>query len=367
MRPISRFDARQHPARIAAEISHSLEPGADPYVAWGIHAATETVRSAGANDDAHADRIGVYLGTAFGCIANREQAWMDVLGERSVNDLGPSLMGADLASHVRSMIGAAGPVLTLNSAFAASADAIGTAFHRIRAGSLDVAVAGGAEAPITPLVVAGFSAMGALSANNDDPEMAIRPFDLDRNGCGLGEGAAFLLLEERDRAIARSATILAEVAGYGTSADAWHITQLPEDGDGLVRAMSLALDDAGVDPGGIGYINAHGTGTAMNDRVETRAIHDVFGQHAQTLGVSSTKPITGHMLGAAGAMEAVITIGALQRGMMPPTANWSTRDPDCDLDYVSEGPCEADLKIAMSNSMGFGGHNAALVFLAHES
>jgi 3-oxoacyl-[acyl-carrier-protein] synthase II len=196
--------------------------------------------------------------------------------------------------------------------------------------------------------------------------MAIRPFDLDRNGCGLGEGAAFLLLEERDRAIARSATILAEVAGYGTSADAWHITQLPEDGDGLVRAMSLALDDAGVDPGGIGYINAHGTGTAMNDRVETRAIHDVFGQHAQRLGVSSTKPITGHMLGAAGAMEAVITIGALQRGMMPPTANWSTRDPDCDLDYVSEGPREADLKIAMSNSMGFGGHNAALVFFAHE-
>jgi 3-oxoacyl-[acyl-carrier-protein] synthase II len=271
----------------------------------------------------------------------------------------------DLATRLARATGARAPVFTVTSAFAASADAIGIAARRIRDGALDVALAGGAEAPITPLVVAGFSAMGALSAQNDDPEMAIRPFDLDRNGCGLGEGAAFLVLEERDRAIARGTTILAELAGYGTSADAWHITQLPEDGEGLVRSMAMALDDSGIDPEGIGYINAHGTGTAMNDRVETRAIHDVFGHHAQRLGVSSTKPITGHMLGAAGAMEAVITIGALRRRMMPPTANWATRDPDCDLDYVTDGPREADLKGAMSNSMGFGGHNAALVFTAH--
>jgi 3-oxoacyl-[acyl-carrier-protein] synthase II len=357
MRLITRFDVRQHTARIAAEISHPMAPGADPYLEWGVRAANEAVKVAGESAFGDSDRTGVILGTAFGSLATYDA----MFGEQ--HD-GP---WPDLAARLAIATGARGPVLTLTSAFAASADAIGLAVRRIREGSLDVALAGGAEAPITPLIVAGFSAMGALSASNDDPEMAIRPFDLNRNGCGLGEGAALLVLEERERAVARGAKILAELAGYGTSADALHITHLPEDGEGLVRSMAMAINDAGLRPEDIGYINAHGTGTAMNDRVETGAIRQVFGSHADRLGVSSTKPITGHVLGAAGAIEAVITIGALRRGMMPPTANWATRDAECDLDYVPDRPRAADVTFAVSNSMGFGGHNAALILKADEA
>jgi 3-oxoacyl-[acyl-carrier-protein] synthase II len=347
MGPITRFDAAQHEVRIAAEVPMSLDDGSDPFLEWGKRAAAEAMTAAG---DASKDgeRASVFVGTALASIAARERTGV--------------LVHQDLASTLSATHGFRGPVLTLTSAFAASADAIGLAAGRIRSGEIDVALAGGAEAPVTPLVVAGFAAMGALSASNDCPEVAIRPFDRDRNGCGLGEGAAFLVLEERDRAIARGATILAELAGYGTSADALHITQLPEDGEGLVRAMTAALDDAGVRPEEVGYVNAHGTGTAMNDRVESWAIREVFGDHASQVGVSSTKPITGHLLGAAGAIEAVITIGALRRGLLPPTANWATRDPACDLDYIPDGSRESALSVAMSNSMGFGGHNAVLVF-----
>ena len=350
MGPISRFDAEQHSVRIAAEVPLPLDDGDDPLLRWGTGAAAGAVASAG-EPITDGERAGVFVGTALASFAARERTG--------------ALVHRDLASTLASAHGVRGPVLTLTSAFAAAADAIGIAAQRIRSGDLDVALAGGAESPVTPLVVAGFAAMGALSPSNDCPETAIRPFDRDRNGCGLGEGAAFLVLEARVRALARGATILAELAGYGTSADALHITQLPENGEGLVRAMTSALDDAGARPEDIGYINAHGTGTAMNDRVESRAIRHVFGPHASRVGVSSTKPITGHLLGAAGAIEAVITIGAVRRGMLPPTANWATRDPACDLDYIPDGPRESDLRLAMSNSMGFGGHNAVLVFRTH--
>jgi 3-oxoacyl-[acyl-carrier-protein] synthase II len=252
----------------------------------------------------------------------------------------------------------------INSSFASGADAIGMAARRIRDGNLDSALAGGSEAPITPSIVAGFTSLGALSDGNDDPVRSIRPFDLHRRGCGLGEGAAFVLLEERELAIERGATILTEVIGYGSSMDAFHITQLPDNGDGLRRAMHLALDDAGIEPVAVDYLNAHGTGTDMNDRIETLVIRDVFG--ANDLPVSSTKAVTGHLLGAAGALEAVITILAMGANIAPPTINWSTRDPECDLDYIPNDARQLDITIAMTNSMGFGGHNASLIFAKGE-
>jgi 3-oxoacyl-[acyl-carrier-protein] synthase II len=250
----------------------------------------------------------------------------------------------------------------VNSSFASGADAIGIAVRRIRDGNLDGALAGGSEAPITPSIVAGFTSLGALSDGNDDPARAIRPFDLHRRGCGLGEGAALVLLEERELAIERGSTILAEVIGYGSTMDAFHITQLPDNGDGLRRAMQLALDDAGIEPAAVDYLNAHGTGTDMNDRIETRVIRDVFGSNANDLPVSSTKAVTGHLLGAAGALEAVITILAMGANIAPPTINCSTHDPECDLDYIPNDARQLDITTAMTNSMGFGGHNASLIF-----
>jgi 3-oxoacyl-[acyl-carrier-protein] synthase II len=246
------------------------------------------------------------------------------------------------------------------TACSASAHAIGTAFDAIRLGRADAVITGGSEAAVTPVGIAGFAAMKALSTRNDEPERASRPFDLDRDGFVLGEGAATLVLEEREFALRRGAPVLAELAGYGATADAYHITQPHPSGDGAVRAMEAAIADAGLSASDIDYVNAHGTSTPPNDRVETHALKRVFGPEVPL--VSSTKSMTGHTLGAAGALESVFCILALQTSVVPPTINLDTPDPACDLDYVANKARLADVRYAMTNSLGFGGHNASLVF-----
>lgn len=358
MRPIQRFDATGFPVGVAAEIPGNVQPDADPYRTWGKVASREAMIDAFGGDRADDTPVAVIVGSALGGMSAFESGVN--AGYASVFLFPWS--GPSLADEIAARIGGTASSIMINSSFVSGADAIGMGARRIREGLVDVVIAGASEAPITPLVVSGLSSLGALSDGAGDPAGAIRPFDRYRRGCGLGEGAAFLVLEERDHALARGANIHAELIGYGTAMDAFHITQLPNDGVGLRLAMSQAIADAGVSPVAVGYINAHGTGTDMNDRVETAVIRDVFGGHAWNVPVSSTKAVTGHLLGAAGALEAVITILALESHVAPPTINWSTRDPDCDLDYVPNQSRELRIDVAMSNSMGFGGHSAALIF-----
>lgn len=358
MRRIAHFDTSDFPVGIAAEIPEATCPEVDRYREWGRVASAMAMRDARLDGWPDGARSGTIAGTALGNIAAVERE----IAAGSVPSPIGRWFGASLAQEISSGLGEKGTTLMVNSSFASGADAIGIAAKRIRDGSLDVAVAGGSEAPITPSIIAGFTSLGALADDADDPTGAIRPFDMNRRGCGLGEGAAFLVLEERHRAIARGATILAELIGYGAAMDAFHITQLPEDGNGLRRAMQLALEDANVRPGDVDYINAHGTGTDMNDRIESAVIREVFGAHADRIPVSSTKPITGHLLGAAGSLEAVVTILAMQANIAPPTINWSTRDPECGLDYIPNVARPVDIAIAMTNSMGFGGHSSSLIF-----
>jgi 3-oxoacyl-[acyl-carrier-protein] synthase II len=353
MRDIQRFDASEFPVSIAAEIPGVIDSARDTYRQYGVVAATMAVRDADLRPGRNPERLGVIAGSALGSIAALERA--AVTG--SVLRWGAQSLAWEIARSV----GANGPSLMVNSSFASGVDAIGMAAWRIRDGRLDTVVAGGSEAPITPSILAGFASLGALADGGDGPGRAIRPFDGHRRGCGLGEGAAFVVLEEREQAIRRGATILAELIGYGSTMDAFHITQLPEDGDGLRRAMQLALADAGIPPPDVNYLNAHGTGTDMNDRIESLVIREVFGSLADRLPVSSTKAVTGHLLGAAGALEAVITILAMGANIAPPTINWTTPDPDCDIDCIPNVARPLDIAIAMTNSMGFGGHNASLV------
>ena len=358
MRQIRRFDTDGFPVSIAAEIPELDFAAGDPYRELGLNAASMAMQDARADVSGDDDRTGVFVGSALGSISALERE----VTSCSLPALTGPWCGPSLAQEIAMDVGGRGVSLMVNSSFASGADAIGMAAQRIRDGLLDRALAGGSEAPITPSIVAGFTSLGALADNTGDPTQAIRPFDLNRRGCGLGEGAAFLMLEERDQAIGRGATILAELIGYGTTMDAFHITQLPDDGDGLTRAMLLALDDAGIGPPGVDYLNAHGTGTDMNDRIESLAIRRVFGRSADQMPVSSTKAVTGHLLGAAGALEAVITILAMRANSAPPTINWETPDPECDLDYLPNVARAMDIDIAMTNSMGFGGHNASLIF-----
>ncbi len=259
-------------------------------------------------------------------------------------------------------LGAKGPVVGTVSACASSAHAIGEAVEMIRRGVIDVAYAGGCEAPVTRLSVAGFGSMGALSTRNDEPERASRPFDGERDGFVLGEGAGVIVLESYEHAVARGATILAEVAGYAATDDANHMVQPAPDGEGVGRAMTLALADAGLQPGDIGYLNAHATSTKIGEKYETAAIKSVFGEYAYKLPVSSTKSMTGHLLGAAGSLEATFCIFALNQGILPPTINYETVDPDCDLDYVPNQSRSVSVDAVMNNSLGFGGHNVSVIF-----
>ena len=316
-------------------------------------------------DPAEAERVGVIIGVGFCGIETIEyynKAYLEG-GPRKISPFFIPKVISNLApGHVAIRHGAKGVNWTPTSACASGNHAIGEAFHLIRRGLQDAVIAGGAESAITPLGVGGFSAMKALSTRNDEPEKASRPFEKDRDGFVIAEGSGILILEEREHAVRRGAKVYAEVIGYGANGDAYHITAPAPEGEGAARCMGLALKDAGIAPDEVDYINAHGTSTEYNDINETQAIKKIFGERAYKIPISSTKSMTGHLLGAAGAVEGVFSILAIRHGVIPPTINYDNPDPQCDLDYVPNQARKADVKIVLSNSFGFGGTNACVVF-----
>ncbi|MEP6754653.1 MAG: beta-ketoacyl-ACP synthase II [Chthonomonadales bacterium] len=315
----------------------------------------------------NADRIGVLIGTGIGGILTIQEQF-HLVEDKGVDRISPffiPMLISDMASgHVSILFGARGPNTTVVTACATGTNAIGDAFHIIRRGDADAMIVGGAEAPICQIGVGGFCACRALSTRNDDPTHASRPFDATRDGFVMGEGSGILILESLEFAKARGANILAEVIGYGMSGDAYHMTGQPPEGEGASRAMKLALKSARIQPEQVDYINAHGTSTIPNDRNETHAVKTVFGDHAYKLAMSSTKSMTGHLLGATGAVEAIISAKAIQHQIAPPTMNYETPDPECDLDYVPNAPRSMKIKTVLSNSFGFGGHNATVIMRA---
>jgi 3-oxoacyl-[acyl-carrier-protein] synthase II len=376
--PITRFDAEGFETRFAGEVK-DFDPATaigrkesrrmDRYTQLSVAAAREAVGMAGLDVPAKATRVGVLVGTGMGGMETFEAGTETLLtsGPKRISPFFVPMMLPNMASGTVSIdVGAKGPNFGTVSACASSAHAIGEATLMIRNGIADAMIAGGGEAAVTRMGIAGFNAMGALSKRNDDPQAASRPFDLDRDGFVLAEGAAILVLEEREHALARGATILAEVIGYGTTDDANHMVQPAPGGEGAARAMIIALEDAGIDSGEIDYINAHGTSTQLNEKLETQAVQRVFGERAGSVPISSTKSMTGHLLGAAGSLEALITIAAMKDGLLPPTINQQTSDPDCALDTVPNTARPATIHLAMSNSMGFGGHNVSLILASAE-
>ena len=342
----------------------------DRYSQFAVAAAHEAVRHSGLGHFEGSDRTGVMVGTGIGGIITTEAQFrvLDTRGPERVSPFVVPMMLPNMASgQVSIALGARGPNLAPVSACSSAADALGLAAETIRRGDADIMLAGGAEAPICEMAVAGFAAARALSVRNERPEVASRPFDAERDGFVMGEGAGILVLERADYAQARGAQILAEICGYATVGDAYHITQPAEGGDGGVRAMSMALNNAKIEPADVDYLNAHGTSTPLNDKFETMAIKTVFGEAAWDISISSTKSMTAHLLGAAGAIEAVASIQAIREGLIPPTINLEHPDPECDLDYTPNVARKRDVRVAISNSMGFGGHNACLVFRRWEA
>jgi 3-oxoacyl-[acyl-carrier-protein] synthase II len=337
----------------------------DRFAQFGLVAAIDAVRQSGLDFKAENPwRCGVIIGSGIGGLTEIEQQIERLIlkGPDRVSAFTiPKMMANAASGHVSIHYGIKGINTAVATACASAANAIGDAFRAIQHGIADVMITGGAEATITPIAVAGFSNMRALSERNDDPQRASRPFDADRDGFVLSEGAGVLVLEEYEHAKARGANILCELLGYGASADGGHITQPDEHGTGAGKAMELALQDAQLNPAQVDYINAHGTSTPLGDAAETQAIKRVFGEHAYQVSVSSTKSQLGHMLGASGGVELVISVLSLQHQIAPPTINLNTPDPKCDLDYTPNTPKERSIRIAMSNSFGFGGHNASLI------
>lgn len=338
----------------------------DRYTQFAVAATDLALKDAGiAPGTVDPDRVGVVLGCGIGGIETFEEQTR-VLVARGPNRVSPffvPMMIANMgAGYIAIMNGFYGPNSTVVTACASSNQAIGEAFRIIQRGEADLMVTGGAEAAITPVGIAGFCAMKAMSTRNDEPARACRPFDAGRDGFVVGEGAAILILERMERALERGAHIYAEIAGYGQSCDAYHITAPDPDGSGAAKAMERALADAGLRPEEVSYINAHGTSTPLNDKVETMAIKKVFGEFAYRLPISSTKSMTAHLLGAAGGIEAAACVLSITHGIIPPTINYEEPDPDCDLDYVPGKARKAQVEVAVSNGFGFGGHNAALVF-----
>ena len=375
IRRVSLFDPEGYECQVAGEVpdfdaslymERKEARRADRVTQFAFVAAEEALKQSGyLVDETNGKDFAVIVGTAIGGITTL-MAEYDTLMTKGPGRVSPFLMPMmlpDMSSGQLSIrLGAKGVNYALISACASGADSIGEAANIIRRGDAEIAVAGGTEAAITPIAMAGFSAAKALSTSNDDPARSSRPFDKTRDGFVLAEGAGILVLESEEHAIARGATILGELAGYGATSDAFHITQPDENGEGAARAMRKALAEAGLDSDDIDYVNAHGTSTPMNDKLETLALKRVFGEYAYELPISSTKSMTGHSLGAAGAIEAAICILAMQTGIIPPTANYEVPDPDCDLDYVPNVARSASLEAVMTNSLGFGGHNASLVF-----
>jgi 3-oxoacyl-[acyl-carrier-protein] synthase II len=376
---ITRFDAAQFSARIAGEV-RGFDPlrfidkkdvkKMDVFIQYAIAASQFAMDDAGLSvTEDIATRVGVFIASGIGGFSTIEREHKALL-EGGPRRISPFFIPAAIinlaAGQVSIRFGAKGPNSATCTACSASAHAIGDAFEIIRRCAADVMIAGGSEAAITPMGVGGFAAMRALSTRNDDPSRASRPFDKDRDGFIMGEGAGVIILEELEFAKARGAAIYAELVGYGMSADAFHITAPSEDGDGAMRVMQAAIRDAGIAPADVDYINAHGTSTPYNDKLETLAIKRVFGEHAQRLAISSTKSMTGHLLGAAGGLEAGISALAVKRQMIPPTINYETPDAECDLDYVPNRKRAATIDYALSNSFGFGGTNGALLFKRYE-
>jgi len=376
--PITRFQTDGYETRFAGEVK-DFDPGTaigrkesrrmDRYTQLSVAATRQAVAQAGIDVSADPLRTGVLIGTGMGGMETFEFG-VEALLTRGVNRISPffiPMMLPNMAAGTVSIdIGAKGPNFATVSACASSAHAIGEATLMIRHGFADVMIAGGGEAPVTRMGIAGFNAMGALSRRNDEPQRASRPFDAERDGFVLAEGAAVLVLEEREYALARGATILAEVLGYGTTDDANHMVQPAPGGEGAARAMKIALEDAGITPSDVDYINAHGTSTQLNEKLETQAVKRAFGDVASHVPISSTKSMTGHLLGAAGSLEAVIVVEAIRAGIMPPTINQENPDPDCNLDTVPNEARPGEIRIAMSNSMGFGGHNVSLMIGASD-
>lgn len=375
--PVTLVDASDLPSQIAGEVDgFDIEKfiprrqarRMDRYAQFFWVAAAEALADAGIaydEDDPETYRSGVVVGTGIGGVETFEQELTTLLnvGPHRLSPFGIPKIIANMAGGQLSIdFNLFGPNTTVVTACAASANAIGDAAAIIQRGSADVMVAGGADAAITRFAMGGFSQARALSRRNDDPEGASRPFDAERDGFVMSEGAGALVLEEREHALARGATVYAEMLGYGMSADGYHVTLPRPGGGGAARAMQNALDDAGIRAEELSYINAHGTSTAANDSTETMAIKTVFGEHAHQIPISSTKSMTGHLLGGAGALESVVSILAMRDGVVPPTINLTHPDPECDLDYVPGEARSVDVEFAMTNSFGFGGHNVALVF-----
>jgi len=376
---ITFFDATSFDTRFAGEVK-GFEPTnhidrkearrMDRFSQLAIVASQEAMEDSGIDiNSRNEDEIAVIVGSGIGGLTTLfEQT--KVLLEQGVGRVSPFLvpmMISDMAAaRISIALGIKGLNLCTTSACSSSADAIGIAYELIKRGDAQAALAGGSEAIINPIGVAGFSALKALSTRNDSPQQASRPFDIERDGFVISEGACLLVMESLERARKRGANILAEMIAYGASGDAYHITQPLEDGAGAAKAMQLAISKSGLAPEDIDYINAHGTSTPLNDRMETKAIKSVFGEHASKILVSSTKSMTGHLIGAAGALEAIICIIAIKEGVIPPTINYTHPDPECDLDYVPNTARPAKIATALSNSFGFGGHNSVLIFRAYE-
>jgi len=378
--PISRFDSTEFSTKIAAEVK-DFDPlkwfdkkdlkKMDFFIYYAVAAADFAMKQSGlVIDQDLSERVGVFIGSGIGgfTVIEREHKALLEGGPRKISRFFlPSCCINLAAGQVSIRFGARGPNSAPCTACSSGAHAVGDAFRVISRGDADAMICGGSEAAITPMGVGGFAAMRALSTRNDEPMRASRPFDAERDGFVVGEGAGVLVLEELEYAKRRGAKIIAELAGYGMSGDAFHITLPPDDGRGAHRVMLNALTDAGIQPEEVGYINAHGTSTPPNDRIESYAIKQLFGTHAKNLAVSSTKSMIGHLLGAAGAVEAGIASLVVERGILPPTINYENPDPECDLDYVPNQMRKKDVRYALSNSFGFGGTNAALLFKRYES
>lgn len=377
--PLTRLDADQFPAKVAAEVrDFNIEEfierrearKMDRFTHYAVASALMAVKDAGLTiNEENATRVGVWIGSGIGGMETFENQFevFQKRGYRRVSPFFVPMMIPDMAAgQVSIILGAKGINSCTVTACATGTNSIGDAFKAIQRGDCDAMIAGGTEAPITRMAFAGFCANTALSTN-PDPETASRPFDLNRDGFVIGEGAGILVLEDLEHALKRGAKIYAEVVGYGATGDAYHITAPAPGGEGGARSMQMALDDAGLAPDEVGYINAHGTSTPYNDKYETMAIKEVFGDHAYKLAVSSTKSMTGHLLGAAGSVEAIFTVLAIKEGIVPPTINIKTPDPECDLDYVPDKARKQELNAAISNSLGFGGHNATLAFKKYEA
>ena len=373
---LTRFDASAFSSRVAGEVqdfddSAHVEPREarrmDLFTRYAISSAMEALDDANLElESVDLERLGVILGVGFGGIVSLEAEFKHMYqrGPKGVHPmLVPKMISNIAAGQIAIQINAQGPSYTVVSACASANDAIGEAYRWIKDGGIDVMLSGGAEAPISPVGLSGFCVLQAVSSKyNDDPGHASRPFDRERDGFVLGEGAGVLVLEELEHATARRARIYAELAGYGASSDANHITAPHPEGRGAVQAMRMALETAGLRPEQVDYVNAHGTSTPLNDAVETKAIKTVFERHAAKMKISSTKSMVGHLLGASGAIEAICTVRALHEQFFPPTINYQSPDPACDLDYIPNQGYSGQIRAAISNSFGFGGHNAVLVF-----